>query len=124
MVLDSMTATQRIIRMQAIVGLVGGLLLFASAGWGFAIAFAYGVLLMVANAWWLLRRLDKVVCMDASAGQRSLLLGAALRFVALIFGLLLGQLMGLHLMLVAAGIFVAQVLVYVVALVGLRKEQF
>jgi len=114
----------RIIRMQLITGMMGCVLLFG-LGYGiYAVSFAYGVMLMSVNAWWLARRLGQTEGLDAEAGQRSLLAGAAFRFVALIAGLLLGQLLGLHLMLVAAGIFVAQVLVYVFALIELKKEQF
>ncbi|MDQ6969127.1 MAG: ATP synthase subunit I [Mariprofundus sp.] len=124
MALKNMTAMSRIIRLQLMTGMIGGVLLLLLGHSGFAIAFAYGVLLMSINAWWLARRLESTSDMNAEAGQRSIFAGAVLRFVALIAGLLLGQLMGLHLMLVAAGIFVAQVLVYMFALFELKKEQF
>jgi len=122
MTLENITAMRRIIRMQCLVGVTGGLILLMLGSAVFAMAFAYGVVLMSVNAWWLSRRLDKTLGMDASAGQRSLFAGAVLRFVALIAGLLLGQLIGLHLMLVAAGMFVAQVLVYMVALFELKRN--
>jgi len=124
MALENITAMRRIIRMQCLVGVMGGLILLLLGSAVYAMAFAYGVVLMSVNAWWLSKRLDKTLGMDAMAGQRSLFGGAALRFVALIAGLFLAQLLGLHLMLVAAGIFVAQVLVYMIALFELKKEQF
>ena len=88
----------------------------------FAAAFFYGVLLMIINAWLLARRLNQTLDMSVEAVQRFIYAGAAVRFVILIAGLLLGHLLGLHLMLVAAGMFVAQVLVYMLALIDLRKE--
>jgi len=117
-----MTVLPRIIRMQLIMGIFGCLVLLVLGYTAFAGAFFYGVLLMVVNAWWLARRLVKALEMSVDAGQRALYAGAALRFVALIAGLLLGHMLGLHLMFVAAGLFVAQVLVFVAALIGLKNE--
>ncbi len=121
--LENMTALPRIVRMQVVAGVLGSLALIVFGYVDYAYAYLFGVLLMTANAWWLARRLNKALVMSAEAGQRSLYAGAALRFVALIAGLLLGHFIGLHLMLVAAGIFVAQALIYVGALLELKKEQ-
>jgi len=109
-------------RMQLLAGVVGFLLLsvFVQAGW--AVAYFYGLLLMVANASWLARRLDKTGELDVEASQRSLFAGAGLRFVALIAGLLLAHWIGLHLLLVAGGMFIAQLVVFVTAIVGFKKE--
>jgi len=61
--------------------------------------------------------------LSVEAGQRSLYAGAAIRFVSLIVGLLLAYAMGLHLLLVAAGMFVAQTVIFISALVGFKREQ-
>jgi len=108
--------------MQAITGILGSLVLLVLGYATFAAAFFYGVLLMILNAWLLARRLNQTHKMSVEAVQRSIYAGAAIRFVMLIAGLLLGHLLGLHLLLVAAGMFVAQVLVYMLALIDLKQE--
>lgn len=108
--------------MQAIIGILGCLILLVLGYATFAAAFFYGVSLMIVNAWVLARKLNQTLDMSVEDVQRSIYAGAAARFVILIAGLLLGHLLGLHLMLVAAGMFVAQVLVYMLALIDLRKE--
>jgi len=110
--------------MQAIAGALGCLIFIVLGYAVFAFSYLYGVLLMGLNAWWLARSLNKALDMSAEAVQGSIYAGAAIRFVTLIAGLLFGQFIGLHLMLVAAGMFVAQVLVYMLALIDLRKEPF
>ncbi|MBL4775357.1 MAG: ATP synthase subunit I [Mariprofundus sp.] len=110
-------------RMQLMVGILGFLLLAAFAQLEWALAYLYGMALMMANASWLARRLEKTRNLAVDAGQRSLFAGAALRFIALIAGLLLAQVVGLHLLLVAGGMFVAQVVVFVAAMIGFKKEE-
>ena len=122
MSLVKQSAIGSMIRLQVVVGVLGsiGLALFGLID--FALSFSYGIAMMVANAVWLARRLDKTRGMDSSSGTRSLYAGAVLRFVALIVGLMLAHLAGLHLLLVAAGMFIAQAVVFVSAIVGFRKE--
>ncbi len=112
----------RIFRMQFVLGLVVFLLLAVIGQVNYAQSFLYGLLLMAVNGWWLARRLDKVSVLDVAAGQRSVYAGAAIRFVALIAALLVAYVIGLHLLLVAAGMFVAQVGVFVSALAGFKEE--
>lgn len=109
----------RVIRMQVMAGVLGCLALLVFANVVYAMSYVYGVVMMAMNAWWLARKLDDI---HPDTGQGTLIAGAALRFVTLVVGLLIGQWLGLHLLLVAVGIFVAQLLVYVVALYGLSKE--
>jgi len=116
------SSLSRILRLQLVLGFVGFLLLAVIGHMNYAQPFLYGALLMAVNGWWLARRLDKTNGLDVEAGQRSLYAGAAIRFVALIAGLLLAYVIGLHLLLVAAGMFVAQVSVFVSALAGFKKE--
>lgn len=110
------------VRLQVVVGILGfaGLLLFGQAG--SALSLLYGVAMMVVNSIWLARRLDKTRGLDADAGKRSLYAGAVLRFAAMIAGLVLAYFAGLHLLVVAAGVFLAQAVVFVSALAGIRKE--
>ncbi|MFQ5518732.1 MAG: ATP synthase subunit I [Mariprofundus sp.] len=122
MTLENRSAFKRIFRLQMIVAtLVSvGLVLFAKSG--FVPSLLFGVLLMAGNAWWLARRLEKTQGLGVEAAQRSLYAGAALRFVALIAALLLAFLVGLHLLVVAAGMFLAQMIVFSSALIEFKKD--
>lgn len=108
--------------LQLLSGLLGSAVLILAGHPGFAPALFYGIALMMLNALWLMRRLERTKGLDAEAGQRSLYLGAAVRFVALLAGLLLAHLLGLHLLAVAAGMLLAQTVVFVCALLGYRKD--
>ncbi|NWF35916.1 ATP synthase subunit I [Mariprofundus sp. KV] len=110
------------VRLQIVIGVLGfvGLLLFDQTG--SALSLLYGVAMMVVNSIWLARRLDRTRGLDADAGKRSLYVGAVLRFAALIAGLMLAYLAGLHLLVVAVGVFLAQAVVFATALAGIRKE--
>lgn len=110
------------IRLQLVAGFLGFVGLVLAGRTEFAIALLYGVVLMVINAVWLARRLEKTADMDAEAGQRSLYQGAAIRFVALLAGLFAAHFLNLHLLIVAGGMFLAQVVVFVCALFGFMKD--
>jgi len=116
------SAVGSMIRLQALVGVIGfsGLALYGQME--SALSLLYGVAMMVVNSLWLARRLDRTRGMDADSSKRSLYAGAVLRFVTLVAGLGLAHLVGLHLLIVAAGVFVAQAVVFVSALIGIRKE--
>jgi len=103
-------------RKQLIVGLVvaAGCALFAGLMVGAAVLF--GVLLMIGNAAWMSNRLLATQGLDEEAGQQSLYKGAALRFAGLLLGLLMAGAMGLHLLFVALGMFVAQAVLFFAAL--------
>lgn len=106
------SAMVEIIRRQAGVGTLFCLALVVFGYTGYGLALLYGVGLMMVNGWWLARRLAKTKGLDVRSGQRSLYAGAAVRFVALIVGLLIAQGLGLHLLAVAAGMFTAQAIVF------------
>jgi len=116
------SSLRRLLRLQLVLGTLGFSMLATLSQMNYALSFLCGVLLMAVNGWWLARRLDKTSGLGVEAGQQSLYAGAAIRFIALIAGLLLAHVAGLHLLLVAAGMFVAQVSVFVLALAGFRKE--
>lgn len=109
-------------RLQASAGLIGFAVLTLAGHIDHAFALLYGVFLMLGNAVWLAQRLEKTKGLDAESGQRSLYLGAAIRFVALLVGLLLAQFLHLHLLIVAGGMFLAQAVVFVCALFGFMKD--
>ena len=111
------------IRLQLIIGFLSSAGLVLAGLSEFAYALLYGVVLMVINAVWLARRLEKTAGLDAGASQRSLYQGAVLRFAALLAGLFLAQFLNLHLLIVAGGMFLAQAVVFVCALFGFMKDQ-
>ncbi|PJA33384.1 MAG: hypothetical protein CO187_01550 [Zetaproteobacteria bacterium CG_4_9_14_3_um_filter_53_7] len=122
MTLERRSVFEKIFRMQVAVGLFGFVCLAALSQVVYAVSLFYGVAVMAGNAWWLARRLEKTDGLDVQAGQRSLYAGAALRFVALIAVLLAAHLIGLHLLAVAAGMFVAQAVVFITAMNEFKKE--
>jgi len=122
MALDKIFAVRATVRLQLLSGIAGFLILTLIGQSVFAVAYLYGVVLMVANGMWLATRLGKVRDMDANDGQQSLYAGAAIRFVALIAGLLLAHVLKLHLLYVAGGMFVAQMALFLSALLEIRKK--
>jgi len=111
-----------LVRQMLVGGLVGvGFAFFLGLEIGMAILF--GVLLMVVNAIWLNRRMMATDGLDAEAGQRSLYSGAVFRFAGLFLGLLTAGAIGLHLLFVALGMFVAQSVMFFAALQRFGKER-
>jgi len=118
---ESLVAVSRSFWLQLLSGMAGSLLLILIGQTAYALAFGYGVVLMMLNGIWLAGRLGKVRDLEVWAGPSSLYAGAAMRFIALLAGLLLAQLLGLHLLVVAAGMFVAQMALFVFALIESGK---
>ena len=123
MALEKSSVFVRILRAQLVAGALGFTFLVLIGQAGFAFSLFYGLMLMAGNAWWLAHRLEKTQDMGVEASQRSLFAGASLRFVALIAGLLLGHLIGLHLLAVASGMFIAQAVVFVTAALEFKKGE-
>jgi len=119
---SKLLASNVIIRLQLLFGVLGFAGLVLAGRIEFASALLYGVVLMMVNAVWLARRLEKAKSLDAGAAQRSLYVGAAIRFVVLLAGLLLAHVLSLHLLLVAGGIFMAQAVIFACALLGFMKD--
>jgi len=122
MTLKKTSVFARIFRAQVLVGALGFTVLFLLGQTVYALSLIYGVGLMVVGAWWLALRLGNTRDLGVEAAQRFLYAGAALRFMALMAGLLLAHLIGLHLLLVAAGMFVAQAVVFISAAKEFKKE--
>jgi len=76
-------------------------------------SFAFGLVVMAANAWGLILVVSRAAGLDVREGQRLLYATAAMRFVLVLLLLLLAYRLGLHLLLVAAGMLAAQVAVYI-----------
>jgi len=114
-------AVGSIVRMQILTGIIGFLAIIMFGSVVYACSFVYGIALMVANGCWLASRLAKVDGLDVRHGQQSLYAGAAIRFVALIAGLLLAQWFGFHLLVVAIGMFIAQAALFIFTLCEYRK---
>ncbi len=103
----------------------GLILSFALACWlGLisGVSCLFGVALMFLNNLWLARRIADSGSLDAEGAKRLLYVGAVVRFFVLLIAMLLAYALGLHLLFVAAGIFLAQVVVFVrTALVAKRE---
>ncbi len=108
--------------LQLLVASVGVLVLLKVGQTVQAISVAAGVSLMMVNGWLLFARVEKSCELDVGAGQKLLYIGAVARFIMLIAALLIAQRAGLHLLWLAAGMFAAQAVVFVVALQRTRAE--
>ncbi len=124
MALYKQSSPAQLLRRQFVAGVLGFLALAAAGQLAWAVSLLGGVLLMAGNGYWLARRLEQTDGLDVEESQRSLYVGAAARFAALLAALLVAQLVGLHLLLVAAGMFFAQAVVFVSALIGFGKERY
>lgn len=84
--------------------------------WGFTagLAFLYGALLMLINGLWLARKVKQAVDTSEAAGRRMLYQSAVVRFLALIVMLMVAYGIALSLPAVAAGMFVAQLMLFIV----------
>ncbi|HXH73087.1 MAG TPA: ATP synthase subunit I [Mariprofundaceae bacterium] len=97
---------------------LGMLLVMAAVFWLLGVidrfpAFAYGLVLMAANAMVLVRVVSRASRQEARTGQRLLYGMAVARFLAVLALLAVAYRLGLHLLYVAAGMLVAQVAVYI-----------
>jgi len=87
-----------------------------AVAWDFAtgLAFLYGALLMLANGLWLARKVRRAADAGDMAGRRVLYQSAAVRFLSLIVMLMVAYGLALSLPVVAAGMFVAQLMLFIV----------
>ena len=99
---------------QAIAGLVGSSVAGVWLGAALALSLAYGVLLTILNGFFLARHVGRAAA-DKVNGQRLLYAGAVLRFVGIIVALLLAYRLGLHLLMVAGGMLLTQVVSFTYA---------
>jgi len=123
---------EQLARPDRVAGLVQKQLFFGVAAAGLiaffwqvqaGMAVFFGVVLMLANAIYLGRCVTALSGLDAESEQRSLYKGAAIRFAGLVAGLILAGFLGLNLLFVGLGIFVAQAVLYFSALHDLNREK-
>lgn len=107
-----------LLRLQLLAALLLGSGLAAGLGWKIGISFAFGVLVMLAGGVYLRWRIEQASGLDVEQGRRLLYAAAVQRFAGILILLVLAYAIGLHLLAVAAGIFVAQLMVFVF---GLRQ---
>jgi len=107
-----------LLRLQLLAALLLGGSAALAMGWMIGISLAYGVLLMCIGGLYLRKRIEQASLLEAEEGKRLLYAAAVQRFGGILVLLVLAYAIGLHLLAVAAGIFVAQLLVF---LFGLRQ---
>jgi len=108
---------------QAFAGLTGFIAALLWSGPMMALSLVYGVALSVFNGAWLLRRIKLAAGLGPEQGQRVLYVNATLRLMTVLAALFLAFGLGLHLLAVAAGLFLAQVSVYVYAVARAGDER-
>lgn len=77
------------------------------------LSFAFGLVVMAANALALVWVISRAARLESGKGQRLLYATAAVRFVLVLLLLMLAYRLGLHLLLAAAGMLAAQIAVYI-----------
>jgi len=107
-----------LLRTQLLVAILGGAGAATLFGPMVGMALAYGVLAMMGGSWWLRRRIEQAASLTVEEGRRLLYAAAVQRFIGVLTLLVLAYAIGLHLLAVAAGIFMAQVTVF---LFGMRQ---
>jgi len=106
---------------QAVAALWVGLGIAFWLGMMSMLAFAWGVVLAMVSGYFLARRVSQAAVTEARRGQRLLYAGAVWRFLGVLAGLVLAWGLGLHLLLVAAGMLLAQVVMFAVAALDARR---
>jgi len=108
--------------MQAVAACLGGLIAGLVAGKGAALALIYGAGLMAINGLWLYRGIERAT-REVDSGQHLLYRSAVFRFLFLLLALGLAYAAGLFLPWVAAGMLVAQAMVYGYGLTGFWRSR-
>lgn len=112
-----------ILAMQTAVSCLGAAAVALVSGWSHGLSMLYGAALMAANGLWLYRGIELAVSSGTEGGQQSLYRSAVLRFVVLLLALALAFAAGLYLPWVAAGMLVAQAVVYVYGFAGVWRAR-
>jgi|GEM_PF-5658857 len=103
------TRIREVLCWQAVVGLAGSIAVATGLGAVLMLSLAYGVLLTMLNSFLLARRVQRAGEADKKSGQLLLYAGAVSRFSGVLAALLLAYGLGLHLLAVAGGMFLAQI---------------
>jgi hypothetical protein len=107
---------------QALTGLMASLAMGFWLGMTVMFSLAWGVLLAMGSGYFLARRLSRAALAGAERGRSLLHAGAAWRFLGVLAGLALAWALGLHLLVVAAGMLLAQLVMFVVAALGAGRS--
>lgn len=110
------------LRWQILLGCAVAIATTMLMGMAFGLGVAYGVALAVINGYWLAKRISRAASLDQVAGQRVLYVAAAARFLALLAALAAAQLLGLHLLAVAAGLLLAHAVAFTYAAAHRSQE--
>jgi len=100
---------------QAIAGLAGSIAVVIWLDTVLMLSLAYGVLLTMFSGFFLACHVQRAGNADKANGQRLLYTGAALRFLGVLAALLLSYRLGLHLLVVAGGMLLAQIALFTYA---------
>jgi hypothetical protein len=113
---------RRLLALQLAVGAV--VTCIAAWWWNPVIAagVAYGVAFAMLNAYWLAQRMVRASQLDRAGSQRVVYASAVQRFLFLLLALFAAYKLGLHLLAVAAGLLVAQMAMFVFALLNAGVE--
>lgn len=109
----------RISRQSFLVLFILGLVMLGLKGWGAMLSFLFGGIVLLVAGRLTGSGLIKATRADPEAGRKVLLAGAAKKFLMVLCSLLIANVIGMNLLLVAAGIFVAQL---IVAIIGFRYD--
>lgn len=110
------------VRWQTVCGFIAACVVGFRFGLIPGLSVAYGVTLSLLNGLWLTKRLERAKAMDAPGGQRYLYAGAAILFIGFLGALILAIVLGLHLLSVAGGLLLAQIVMFVYAAGKARSE--
>lgn len=106
--------------------LVAGAAVASIAAWWWnpviAAGVAYGAAFAMLNACWLAQRTFRASKLDRADSQRVVYASAVQRFLFLLLALFVAYKLGLHLLAVAAGLLVAQMAMFVFALLNAGVE--
>lgn len=111
--LDHKRIIRQLVLSQCIVGIILMLIVAMIFTLMFALALCYGIMIVILSGMTLQRSIEEATNADPDSGKKLLLKSAAIRFIIVLALLFLAYALGLHLLWVAAGFFVGQLIAYV-----------
>jgi len=116
------TGIRGVLWWQALAGMAGSIAVATGFGVVLMLSLVYGVLLTMFNSFFLACRIQRVGKADKASGQRLLYTVAVWRFLGVLAALLLAYGLGLHLLLVAGGMLLAQIALFAYAVTHTRTH--
>ncbi|MDQ6975887.1 MAG: ATP synthase subunit I [Mariprofundaceae bacterium] len=111
--LDHKKIIERLVFLQLTVALIAVPIVTIVFSLMFAVALCYGIIVVLASGLMMHRNIHKATDADPDQGKKMLLKSAAIRFIMVLALLFFAYAIGLHLLWVAAGFFVGQLLAYI-----------